>query len=83
MFVCTERKKDARERFWPVVDERSITEKLHHQLSSLGIESFSCKQSQFGGRQTDFKVLLAAANNCLESAIEALKCFWQPRVFLG
>ncbi|GFO36596.1 hypothetical protein PoB_006310100 [Plakobranchus ocellatus] len=87
MFACTNRKKDARERFWPVVDERGITRKLHHQvlnhsiasinqpislrLSSPGLESFSRRQSQSGGRQTDSKAVLAAARQTPE-------CFWRP-----
>ncbi|GFO10375.1 hypothetical protein PoB_003688000 [Plakobranchus ocellatus] len=87
MFACTNRNKDAWERFWPAVDERSITRKLHHQvlnhsiaslnqpislrLSSPGLESFSHRQRQSGGRQADSRAFLAAA-------IETPGCFWRP-----
>ncbi|GFO48640.1 hypothetical protein PoB_007514500 [Plakobranchus ocellatus] len=40
---------------------------LSHTLSSLGLESFSRRQSHSGGRHTDSKVLLAAAIEILES----------------
>ncbi|GFO28540.1 hypothetical protein PoB_005504500 [Plakobranchus ocellatus] len=50
------------------------------KLCSLGLESFSRKQSQSGGRQTDSTVLLAAARQTPE-------CFRRPhrdsRVFLA
>ncbi|GFN88489.1 hypothetical protein PoB_001499500 [Plakobranchus ocellatus] len=41
MFAFKMRKKDAWERFWPVVDERSITEKLHHQVLNRSIASLN------------------------------------------
>ncbi|GFO25981.1 hypothetical protein PoB_005248600 [Plakobranchus ocellatus] len=90
MFACTNRKKDARERFWPAVDERSISGKLHHQ-SRFRVDrvnpaaakqtlkyiwrSPGRSQRVFGGRYRDFRVFLAAAMLTLES-------FW-GRVFLA
>ncbi|GFN83025.1 hypothetical protein PoB_000953100 [Plakobranchus ocellatus] len=44
---------------------------LFTELSSLGIESFSLRQSQSGGHQTDSQVTLAAARQTPE-------CFWRP-----
>ncbi|GFN82414.1 hypothetical protein PoB_000892000 [Plakobranchus ocellatus] len=41
MFACTNRKKDARKRFWSAVDERSITGKLHHQVLNHSIASLN------------------------------------------
>ncbi|GFN95076.1 hypothetical protein PoB_002158200 [Plakobranchus ocellatus] len=66
---------DAWERFWPVVDERRIIEEHHHQDLNRSIASFnqpiSLGQSQSGSRQTDSKVILAAARQTPE-------CFWRP-----
>ncbi|GFN91959.1 hypothetical protein PoB_001846500 [Plakobranchus ocellatus] len=77
MFAFSKRKKYAWERFGPVVDERSIIEKLHHQVLNRSIASLNQPtesiwrppgrlQSVFGGRDIDSRVFLAAASLTLE-----------------
>ncbi|GFO03130.1 hypothetical protein PoB_002963500 [Plakobranchus ocellatus] len=63
MFAFTKRKKDAWERFGPVVDGKSITEKLHHQALNRSIASLN---------QPINRVNLLAAR-------QTLKYFWRPQ----
>ncbi|GFN80716.1 hypothetical protein PoB_000722200 [Plakobranchus ocellatus] len=65
MIAFTKRKKDARERFWPVVDERSITEKLLHQVLNRSIASLN-RPISLASRFREDRVNLAAAK--LQSA---------------
>ncbi|GFO25258.1 hypothetical protein PoB_005176300 [Plakobranchus ocellatus] len=65
MFAFTNRKKDVQERFWPVVDERSITGKRHHQVLNHSIASLNQPISLRD------RVNPAAAR-------QTLKYFWRP-----
>ncbi|GFO11969.1 hypothetical protein PoB_003847400 [Plakobranchus ocellatus] len=70
MFACTNRKKDARERFWSAVDETNTTGKLHHQILNHSIASLNQPISLRNRFRAD-RVNPAAAR-------QTLKQFWWP-----